>query len=94
MTHKPGQIAANQAIKLVYGERMTHGDAEKMFTALGRIWAAKLGIKDIPPHIAASFLQDVKIMRMAMGSKNNDNAVDNLGYGMIVTDLYLGQKPS
>lgn len=57
----------------------THGDAEDTFSAIARVWSARLGI-DLRPDQVAIMMVDLKTCRAWSNPAHGDNWVDMAGY--------------
>lgn len=68
------------ADELVNGDRAkTYGHPSLIYTRVGRVWGAILGIPDIPPATVCLMLAGMKIGRHAE-RRNPDNLIDCAGY--------------
>jgi hypothetical protein len=57
-----------------------HGDANRNFTMIGRMWGALLQIDDIPPHVVALMYDAGKSVRCMANQNLADNWLDKMGY--------------
>jgi hypothetical protein len=57
-----------------------HGDADRNFTMIGRMWGALLQIDDIPPHVVALMYDAGKSIRCIANQNLADNWLDKMGY--------------
>lgn len=77
---------------LLTAHRLVHGDRQEqydhpalIYARVGRIWAAILGVPDIPPATVCLMLAGMKLGREAQKPREDlDNLVDAAGYAECV----------
>ena len=63
-----------RALELIHGEReRSYGPPEVSFAVIGRLWAALLGVEDIPPERVGLMMTALKLAR-----ENHRHGTDNL----------------
>lgn len=77
-----------EAYRLVGGDRRAaYGHPREDFTRTGRMWAAILGIEDVPPQKVGLCMAALKISRECNAHKR-DNLVDLCGYAQTVAMIH------
>jgi hypothetical protein len=80
-----------EAADLVAGQRQQdYGHPLDNFTTTGRLWAAVLGLDEIPAEKVALMLVCLKVGRESHQPKR-DNRVDGAGY-FAALDLVIGER--
>jgi len=83
-----------EAANIVAGARnTTHGDKERSFDAIARVWTAYLRARKNPegpirPHDVAAMMVAMKFCRAEWGEPVRDHAVDAAGYAAIAGELW------
>lgn len=57
----------------------THGNPEDSFSAIARVWSARLGV-DLRPDQVCIMLADLKACRAWSNPSHEDNWIDGAGY--------------
>lgn len=84
-----GSNVMNKASELINGERrQQYGDPEGSFTRLGEMWSATLDLPtNIPPHLVALMMAQLKICRATESHNHEDSYVDAIGYIALASEV-------
>ena len=74
-----GEILDTARQAVTVDRAATHGDAERNFAHIARVWSARIGVT-ITPEQVCILMDDVKSARAWGNPKHADNWVDKCGY--------------